>query len=216
MKTLFRKLAAEWEKTLLWSGLLLMTAVVILGLAGLLRDDAGKPVRSVPAPARHVYLNEATAFAFQDPAPLPPEGFRNPFSFSTKFPAKTAEAAESRPWRKPPPKADPPKADPPKAATGAPPKADPPKAAPTAPKRAVVVRYRGLYSSGDEKDTRQLAFVSTKETPGNTSGMQVVGEGQTVAGITIRRFSADSLVVEGPLGGEVTIAIGNQKKIPLE
>lgn len=212
MKTLFRKLAAEWEKTLLWSGLLLMTVVVVLGLAGLLRDDEGTPVRSVPAPARHIYLNEATAFAFLEPAPLPAEGFGNPFAFSTKFPAKTAEAAENRPWRKPPPKADPPKVDTPATAATA----DPPKAAPAAPKRAVVVRYRGLYSSGDANDTRQLAFVSTKETPGNASGMQVVGEGQTVAGITVRRFSADSLVVEGPLGGEVTIAIGNQKKIPLE
>jgi len=214
VKTFFRKLAAEWEKTLLWSGLLLMTVVVVLGLAGLLRDNEGEPVRSVPAPARHIYLNEATAFAFLEPAPLPPEGFSNPFAFSTKFPAKTAEVAENRPWRKPPPKADPPKVDTPIAATT--PRADPPKTAPAAPKRAVVVRYRGLYSSGDANDTRQLAFVSTKETPGNSSGMQVVGEGQTVAGVTVRRFSADSLVVEGPLGGEVTIAIGNQKKIPLE
>lgn len=217
MKTLFRKLAAEWEKTLLWSSVLLITVVGIAGLVGLLRDDEGAPVRSVPAPARHAYLNEATAFAFQDPAPAPPEGSANPFAFSIKFPAKTAQAAENKPWRKPtPPKADPPKADPSKVPTATAPAATPPKTAPAAPKRAVVLRYRGLYSSGAENETRQLAFVSTKETPGNASGMQVVDAGQSVAGVTVKRFSADSIVVEGPLGGEVTIAIGNQKKIPLE
>lgn len=217
MKTLIKRLAEEWEKTLLWVSVILLTAVILVQLSGLLREHEGEAVRSVPAPPRHAFLNETTAFAFLQPLTLPPKDSRNPFEFSCKFPAQAAQPTERRPWRRDkPPQAPPPagpKAAPVQAAATPAPPTPPP--APPPPKRALVLLYRGLYRSGDAAG-RQLAFVSAKETPKNASSTQVLAEGQAVAGVTVTRFGPDELVVNGPVGGEVTIPIGQQKKIPLE
>lgn len=216
MKALLNRLCAEWEKSLLWVSVVLLTAVALVGLAGLMGEREGEAKRSVPAPPRHSYLNEETAFAFLQPLTLPPKDSRNPFAFSCKFPAQaqSAQPTERKPWRQRTPQPPPPaeaKAPPPVQAAA--PAAKP--AAPPPPKHVVVVLYRGLYQSRDAAG-RQLAFVTAKETPGNATSTQVMAEGQTVAGVTVKRFGPDELVVSGPVSGEVTIPIGKQQKIPLE
>jgi hypothetical protein len=80
----------------------------------------------------------------------------------------------------------------------------------------VTLLYRGVYKGGDETG-RQLAFVSSQQTPGGAAGAMVAAAGQAVAGVTVKSFTAAALVVTAPTTGQdVTIEIGKQEKILLE
>jgi hypothetical protein len=214
MKTLLKKLAAEWEKSLLWASAGLLTLVIVFQLSGLLDEPEAEPTRNKPTQAQRSYLNEATAFAFLQPLPTPAPGARNPFAFSCKFPAQAAAPAAApapdtrKVWKKPAPQP---------ATAVAPPKPPPPAVAapPPPPKRALTLLYRGVYEGGD-KAGQQLAFVSGQQTPSGTSGTMVAAVGQAMGGVTVKSFTPTALVVTSPTGQDVTIEIGKQKKIPLE
>jgi hypothetical protein len=219
MKAVLKRIAAEWEKGLLWVSVLLLAAVVVVQLTGLLREAEGEPVKSKPAQMDRSLLNEATAYAFLQPAP-PPADLHNPFAFSCKMPAQAQAAApptERRAWKRQKPPTPPPPAvvqgpAPPSAPAPAP---APPPPAPPAPKRSVGIVYRGVYKGGEETG-RQLAFLSSQPGGSGSAAMAVAGVGQAVAGVTVKSFTPEALTVTAPTGEEVTISLGQQKKILLE
>lgn len=217
MKALIRRLAAEWEKALLWVSVVLLVGVIVHQLAGLLKDSGDGTTSSGVAQNQRSLLNEATAFAFLQPQTPPAADQKNPFAFSCKVPAQAQAAAqptERRAWRR-----DKPPTPPAPAEQKAPPKVveqkqpAPPPPAPPPPKRSVSIAYRGVYKGGAEEG-RQLAFLSSKT--GGAAAMAVAGVGQAVAGVTVKTFTPEALVVTAPTGEEVTITLGQQKKILLE
>lgn len=207
----------EWERTILWicvAGLSLTVAFLFSRLAA---EKAARQVMLQPTHSPPSYLNEATAFQFLEPAPAPSTSARNPFAFSCRVPpakAATPPAARSAGTGDQPPTPVDPQAVSTTSgtATGPSTAALPP---PPAPKRTTSILYRGLYSGGRDVG-QQLAFVSTRETPGAVSATAVLAPGQQAGGVTIKRFTPAELVVAGPGGVEVSIAVGTQVQIALE
>jgi hypothetical protein len=219
MKALLKRMVAEWEKSLLWVSAGLLTLVIVFQISGLLGEKQGDTTTPKPAQPRRSYLNEATAFAFMQPLQVPAPDARNPFAFSWKVPAQAAPAQgteQRKAWKREKPAAPPPPAA---AAAPAPAPAPAPVVAapapPPPPKRAVSILYRGVYKGGEDAG-RQLAFVSTQQTPSGAAGAMVAGAGQAMAGVTVKSFTAAALIVTSPAGEDVTIELGQQKKIFLE
>jgi len=219
MRALIRRIAAEWEKALLWLSVALLVGAILYQLAGLLRDHEGGTTTAGAAVSQRSLLNEATAFAFLQPPAAPAADLRNPFGFTCKMPAQAQAVAaptERRAWRRdktpsPPPPAE----EKPAAKVAEKKKPGPPPPAPPPPKRTVSIAYRGVYKGGDEAG-RQLAFLSSQAGGAGAAAMAVAGAGQAVAGVTVKTFTPEALVVTAPTGEEVTIALGQQKKILLE
>jgi hypothetical protein len=213
MKTLLKQIAAEWEKSLLWVSAGLLVLVIVFQISGLLGESAGDTTAPKPVQVRRSYLNEATAFAFLQPVQVPGPESRNPFAFSCKFPAQAAaeKPDQRKAWKKD--KTPAPAPTPAVAAAPAPPTPAPAPA--PRPKREVSILYRGLYKGGDQPG-RQLAFISSQQTPEGKSGSEVAAVGEALAGVTVKSFTPTALIVTSPAGQEVTIEVGKQKKIPLE
>jgi hypothetical protein len=83
------------------------------------------------------------------------------------------------------------------------------------PKHTASILYRGLYSGGRDT-TRQWAFVSTRESPSEVTATAVLATGQQAAGLTVKRITPAELIVAGPTGVEVSIAVGAQVQIALD
>ena len=218
MKALLRRIAAEWEKSLLWASTGLLTLVIIFQISGLLGERESEPTKNKPTQAPRSYLNEATAFAFLQPLQVPAPGARNPFACSCKIPARAAPAQgtdQRKAWKREKKPEPPPPAPAAAVAAAAPAPVAAAPAPPPPPKRAVSILYRGVYKGGDEAG-RQLAFVSSQQTPSGTSGAMVAAAGQALAGVTVKSFTPAALVVTSPAGDDVTIELGQQKKILLE
>jgi hypothetical protein len=79
----------------------------------------------------------------------------------------------------------------------------------------VSIAYRGVYKGGEDTG-RQLAFLSSRDGDAKATAMAVAGVGQAVGGVTVKSFTPDTLVVTAPTGEDVTIGIGQHKKILLE
>lgn len=223
MKALLRRLAAEWEKTLFWVTVALLVVFIGIQLVGLLHEGEGDTTASSGGVKRPSLLNEETAFAFLQPLPAPGDEVRNPFAFTCKIPPQAQAAvqpAERRAWRRdktptppPPAPAEQKPAPQPQVAEQKPP---PPKAAaPAPPKRSVSIAYRGVYKGGDDPG-RQLAFLTARPGDSGTTALAVAAVGEAVGGVTVKSFSPEVLVVTAPTGEEVTITLGEQKKIQLE
>jgi hypothetical protein len=217
MKTVLWQALREWERSILWVSVAGLSLVVVFLLGRLAADKEPSQARLQPVHAPPSYLNEDTAYDFLQPLQAPDANARNPFAFSCKMPEPKNAVLPA-----PPPTGDGSKVSGP-AQTGpasgnstevTPPK-DPPPPPPPPPKRTASVLYRGLYRSGPD-GARQLAFLSTHEAPGDVTGTAVLAPGQSQGGITVKRCTPAELVVAGPSGVEVTIAVGAQAQIALE
>ena len=213
MKTRLRRMASEWERSLLWASIGLFTLVMAGRLCSLVRIPPPSVRPVLPAPVRHAYLNESTAFAFQGPPPPSRSADRNPFAFSCRLPPPPQPAVST--------------GGPAEASTETAGKVDtrtatlltlstagPP--APAGPvKRLASVLYRGLYRGGADS-SRQLAFVST-QAPADTSPQPcVLAVGETTRGVVVKRITSAELVVAGPTGENISIKIGKRATIALD
>jgi hypothetical protein len=217
VKTLMRQVLGEWERAFLWACVVVLSLVVVFLLSRLAREKAPSQVTLTPARPPQSCLNEKTAFDFLRPEPVPDASARNPFVFSWEVPEPPAPTPPPEPPAQavvvtPAPTETEPAVVPP--AQGAD-EADVEIAPPAPPRRTASILYRGLYSGGRDA-TRQLAFVSTRESPSEASATAVLAPGQKAAGVTVKRFTPAELVVAGPTGAEVTIAVGTQVQIALE
>lgn len=214
MKTLMRRVLREWERSILWASVAVFSLVAALIFSRLAGEKTASQVRQPPARSPQSFLNAKTAFDFMQPAAGSSTSARNPFAFSCRIPQPTVVA---------PPVVSP--ADP--QTTPTPPPARPdaavaravdsnPIVTPTPPpKHTASIRYRGLYSGGRDT-TRQWAFVSTRESPSEVTATAVLATGQQAAGLTVKRITPAELIVAGPTGVEVSIAVGAQVQIALD
>ena len=215
MKTLWRQALREWERAILWVSVVGLSLVVVFLLSRLAGEKAPNQATPPPAHTPPSYLNEETAFDFLQSAPASTASPRNPFAFSYQTPEPSATAQTATPPEEhsvTTTAADPAKLDTDTAKGG---ESETTVAPPPPPRRSASILYRGLYNGGGDA-TRQRAFVSTREAPGDVTGTAVLAPGQTAAGITVKRFTPTELVVSGPTGVEVSIAIGTQVQIALE
>jgi hypothetical protein len=209
-----RRVRREWERALLWASVVVLSLVVAVLLSRLAGEKGASQARLPPARSSASYLNEKTAFDFLQPSPSADASARNPFAFSCRLPPPKAEAKPVEPAReaevKPAERLDPVlhSAEPAKGSAE-------PVVPPPPPKRTTTILYRGLYSGGRET-ARQLAFISTLGTPGDVTATAVLAPGQQAAGVTVKRMTPVALVVAGPTGVEVSIAVGTQAQIALE
>ena len=213
MKTLVRQILREWERSILWASVVVLSLVAILLLSRLAGERESGQVRLTPGRSPQSYLNEKTAFEFMQPAPAPSTSARNPFAFSCRLPKPKVETPPVVPSVVPPPQTT--------TTTGPLPVAAGPAkqgnvaVVPPPPKHTASILYRGLYSGGHDA-SRQLAFVSTRESPGEVTATAVLAAGQKAAGITVKRITPAELIVAGPTGTEVSIAVGAQVQIALD
>jgi hypothetical protein len=225
VKPWVRRIVREWERACLWASSLLFALLVAVQLAALLPQEEisqPTPARAKAAPS---YLNAETAFAFLHDRSAAITDGRNPFAFSIRLPEPPPAAVQATvPGATTPVSAleaeAGPLAPPPALAVETPPlAAEPDPAVSPAPllpaKRTASVLYKGLYRGGTDA-VQQVAFLSAHETPGGTLRALVLGEGQSAAGVTVRRLTSSGIVVAGPTGEEVTIGIGQQASVALE
>lgn len=213
VKTLMRQILREWERSILWASVAVLSLVAIFLLSRLAGERESSQVRLTAGRSPQSYLNEKTAFDFMQPAPAPSTSARNPFAFSCRLPKPKVDTPPVVQAVVPPQQAT--------ATTGplsvdaGPAKQGNVAVVPPPPKRSASILYRGLYSGGRDA-SRQLAFVSTRESPGEVTATAVLAAGQKAAGVTVKRITPAELIVAGPSGAEVSIAVGAQVQIALD
>lgn len=223
MRRYLGRFVREWELSCLWAAGVLVAVFAGVQAAAVWSRPEEPRVETAPGKRLPSYLNKDTAFEFLRPLPADLFDNANPFAFTLRLPppkpapgpAPSSAGGPAQPVCGAAPETAPVAAAAASvpAAGVTPPPAEAVAAAPV--RRTAEVLYRGVYSSGAGAAS-QLAFVSARETPGEAVHAGVLGEGETLAGLTVKRITARELVVAGPTGEETAIGIGCQARVFLE
>jgi len=184
-------LGRQWEKVTFWCITLLFVVTLLLWFTGFGHEGpSGAATHS--APQQIHFLNPAMAFAFRDE--LPPLAMKNPNPFF--FVVRPAVRTPRFPPRDPPP-----------VEVKTVPQVVAVPVKPTV--NQLVIEYMGTITSVSGK---KLAMLRNRNS-GETAAVQV---GATFSKYKITSFSPKEAIAEDAKGAEITFALGQQTRIPLE
>ncbi|MBR4673323.1 MAG: hypothetical protein IKP00_02570 [Victivallales bacterium] len=209
---LFKRLAEEWERTLMSVVMIGLLAYLSFVAYNMLTEDEGSSQNTVKPKAPHRFF-DTTNTAYIEPAHLLPS--INPFNFHIKISLPTPPQPTPKPTpqnnqnvkpqgnkntqpQKQEPSKNPPKDNkqedkkPPKQDAKQDQKQQPAKPQPPKHVRKIAVQYRGFLKGTEE----QIAFYSALDSQGKKTEAKSAKEGAKIHGILqIKSFDADKLVV---------------------